>query len=231
MEYKISICIPTYEMVGRGESYLDYSLAIIAEQDYKNFEVIVSDHSVNDDIEKLCIKYLNLIDIKYVRNTKNIGSSSSNLNNSIKYANGDIIKILFQDDFLSSKTSITSQLFSLINNNQKWNVSACAHLDYDLNLVDPHYPYYQQNILFHNTISSPSVLMLYTKCYEKFDDNLLWYMDTDVYHRLGIKYGPPSICENITVINRRHKHQVTNTKINDTLIYQEKQYLNKKYNL
>ena len=73
--------------------------------------------------------------------------------------------------------------------------------------------------------------MLYAECYEEFDNNLLWYMDTDVYHRLGIKYGPPSICENITVINRRHKYQVTNTKINDTLIYQEKQYLNRKYNL
>jgi GT2 family glycosyltransferase len=86
MEYKISICIPTYEMAGSGESYLNHSLGIIAEQDHKNLEVIVSDHSTNEDIEKLCSKYLNLIDIKYVRNTKNIGSSTANLNNSIKYA-------------------------------------------------------------------------------------------------------------------------------------------------
>jgi len=104
-------------------------------------------------------------------------------------------------------------------------------LDYNLNIVDPHYPYYQSNILFNNTISSPSVLMLYAESYEKFDDNLLWYMDTDAYYRLAIKHGPPSICQDITVINRRHKHQITNTKINQALIYQEQQYLKTKYNI
>lgn len=231
MECKVSICIPTYEMAGFGESYLNYSLSIIAQQDYKNLEVVISDHSAGSGIEKLCHSYRDHLDIRYTRNKEDIGNSSANLNNAIANASGDTLKILFQDDFLLTETAISNQVTSLVNSNRKWSVTACVHTDDNETLVDPYHPYYQQNILFTNTLSSPSVLMMYRDYCELFDKNLLWYMDTDVYYRLGRKYGEPAICEAITVVNRRHKHQITNTRVNDEVINKERVYLMQKYNL
>jgi len=120
-------------------------------------------------------------------------------------------------------------LSSLIGNNAKWNVTSCMHTNNGVELIDVYYPKYTQDILLRNTISSPSVLMLYRDCYEEFDNNLLWYMDTDVYYRLGKKYGEPSICEYATVVNRRHEYQITRTRVNTELIRKETNYLIQKY--
>jgi glycosyltransferase involved in cell wall biosynthesis len=229
MESKVSICIPTYEMVGFGEDYLNYSLAVIAQQDYSNIEVVVSDHSKNNTIEELCNSYSEHVDVVYVRNSNSIGNSSANLNNAVAHASGDILRILFQDDFLLSSTSIKTQLASLLSSPQKWNVTACAHTYDGETIIDSYYPQYHSNILFQNTISSPSVLMVYKKYYQPFDEKLLWYMDTDVYHRLGQLHGPPSICNHITVVNRRHEHQITNTRVNDEVIERETTYLKNKH--
>jgi len=47
---KISIAIPCYEMHGRGTEMLQYSLNTIKKQVNSDFEVVISDHSKNDDI-------------------------------------------------------------------------------------------------------------------------------------------------------------------------------------
>ena len=77
----ISICIPTYEMSGRGVGYLTHSFNILSKQSFKDFDVVISDHSQNDDIKKLCENYSNLLDIQYHRNTEGRGSNSININN------------------------------------------------------------------------------------------------------------------------------------------------------
>lgn len=231
MSLKVSICIPTYEMAGLGVSYLNHSISIIANQDYPSIEVVVSDHSSNNDIEELCSTYSNSINLKYIRNHDKVGNSSANINNAVAHASGEIIKVLFQDDYLAMNSSITNQVVGLVNSDKKWNITACAHTNDGVTIIDPYYPHYQSNILYDNTLSSPSVLIVYKDYYEFFDENLLWFMDTDVYHRLGRKYGPPSICETVNVINRRHSNQITRTLINAGVVSRESMYLRQKHGL
>ena len=50
----VSICIPCYEMNGKGVEFLNYSFEILKNQSYKNFEIIISDNSKSDVIENLC---------------------------------------------------------------------------------------------------------------------------------------------------------------------------------
>ena len=49
---KISICIPTWEQYGKGVNFLKNNFDRILTQTYKNFNVIISDHSKNDEIKK-----------------------------------------------------------------------------------------------------------------------------------------------------------------------------------
>ena len=66
---KLSVAIPCYEMSGKGVEFLEKSLNIIKNQnvDFSEIEIVISDHSINDDIKKCCDKYNN-INLKYYKN-------------------------------------------------------------------------------------------------------------------------------------------------------------------
>ena len=95
----ISIAIPTYEMNGRGPGFIEQSLNYISRQTYTDLEVVISDHSLNDEIKNICENFKSL-DINYIKNETDRGSSSANLNNAIRNTKYDIIKFLMQDEFL-----------------------------------------------------------------------------------------------------------------------------------
>ena len=80
----ISICIPTYEMKGKGAEYLSYSFNVLYQQTFKDFEIIISDHSESDAIKDLCTQWNSILNIKYIRNQYKRGNSSANTNNAIK---------------------------------------------------------------------------------------------------------------------------------------------------
>jgi glycosyltransferase involved in cell wall biosynthesis len=92
------IAISTYEANGYGKEYLKYNLNKIFEQTYKNIELVISDHSENEDIELLVYSYKNRLNIKYIRNREKYGNISNNINNAIDNCSGNYIKILFMDD-------------------------------------------------------------------------------------------------------------------------------------
>jgi hypothetical protein len=52
--------------------------------------------SLNNHIKQLCDNWNPRLNILYVKNEHNRGSSSANLNNGIKKATGEYIKIIFQ---------------------------------------------------------------------------------------------------------------------------------------
>ena len=68
MNEKVSVCIPRYEMKGKGAEYLDHSFNLLYAQSYKNFEVIISDNSKNDNIKKLCEIWSDKLNINYFLN-------------------------------------------------------------------------------------------------------------------------------------------------------------------
>lgn len=230
MSSKISICIPTYEMYGKGENYLEFSFKRFKHQTYKNFNVIISDHSKDDNIKNLCEKWNKFFEIKYIKNTHNVGSSSSNTNNSIKNADGEFIKILFQDDFLYNEYSLETTIKNIKKNNKHWLASACYHTDDGITLVEPYYPKYSQYMQYgDNTLSSPSVITIKNTDVLEFDENLIWLMDSDFYKRMFDKHGLPELCEEITVVNRRHPFQVTHLIADKELRDKEYNYVTKKY--
>ena len=226
----ISVCIPAYEMKGNGAIYLEHSFNKLYNQTYKNFEVVISDHSQSTLIEDLCNKWKDKLNIKHHYNDKFRGISSANINNAIKHAKGDVIKPLFQDDFLYDDSSLEAQLIHLLGSCNHWNIGACAHTKDGIDINNPFYPKYHDNIQYgENTISSPSVLMFYNKDVLEFDENLFWLMDVDFYKRLYDKFGLPSICNYLTIVNRDHDNSVSKVLATEERRAVEFHYVTDKY--
>lgn len=202
--------MPTYESFGRGVEFLEVQFGKFIEQTYKDFELIISDHSKNDDIENLCKKYDSLLNISYMRNEKKRGNFTYNTNKAMLRCKGDIIKILYQDDFLWDKNSL-EKIDKAFDENVNWLVTACQHTSDGVTFHREHRPAYNEKIYTgNNTIGNPSVLsvrrnddMLF------FDERMIWTVDVDYYKRLHDKFGPPKILNDVTVVIRLWDKQLT----------------------
>jgi glycosyltransferase involved in cell wall biosynthesis len=96
---KISIAVPTWECYGKGAEFLDDLFRTIEMQTLKEFEVVISDHSADDYLLPKIKEFEDKFEIKYHKNENNRGNGPANMNNAISKCSGEIIKIMFQDDF------------------------------------------------------------------------------------------------------------------------------------
>ena len=218
---KMSVAIPTWECDGRGCEFLDDLLRTIEIQTFKDFEVVISDHSLNDDLIEVINEFKHKFKIVYVKNDKFRGNSPANTNNAIKNCSGDIIKIMFQDDFFYDDEAL-EKIFNLFEKDVYWLVCGSNHTKNDGNsFYWDFYPKWNDDILRGiNTIGSPSVLSVRRKVFEKnkFDTNLVMIMDCDFYYNLKKTYGNPIYYDNVLITNRVHEHQISQK------FYSQKEY-------
>jgi hypothetical protein len=227
-----SIAIPTYEMSGKGVEFLEYNFIKFSTQSFKDFEVVISDHSLNDTIYNLCKKWENKLDIKYIKNKEKRGSSSANINNALQNCSGKWIKILFQDDYLYDYDSL-EDIYKFINeNNPNWIATACEHSNDGINCYRPFYPKWNDKlILGNNSISSPSVITIKNnKDGIFFNEDLIWLMDVEFYQRKYNLYGEPSYLNEINVVNRTWGNRLSDT-ISEVIKNKEYSIIKNKYNL
>ena len=226
-----SIAIPVYEMNGQGIHYLKHNLnKIIVQKINFDLEVIISDQSKND-IVKNYINDLGIDYIKYIKANEKVNSLSSNTNNAIRYCSGDIIKVLYQDDYFLNEYSLQKTIDTISNSNKMWLISACEHSKDLLTLIRPFYPQWNDHMIFgNNTYSCPSVLSFKKEAKDNyFDENLDYLLDTEYYWRMKNKYGEPVYLQDITVVISIHQNQSTNSvsmKSEKELDYIIKKYAN-----
>tara|TARA_Y100000593_G_scaffold4019_1_gene7989 strand:- start:149049 stop:149744 length:696 start_codon:yes stop_codon:yes gene_type:complete len=206
----ISIAMPTYESFGRGAEFLEKHFEMFMKQTYKDFEVVISDHSLDNTLEELCDKYKDRINISYERNPHNRGNFTDNTNRAIKRCKGDLVKVLFQDDFLRDEDSLR-KIVEAFDNDTFWLVTSCEHTHNGVDFVERHDPVYNDKIYTgNNTIGNPSVLtMANLDDMPLFDERFVWAVDVDLYKRLHDKYGPPKILNEVTVVVRLWSRQMT----------------------
>lgn len=217
---KISIAIPVYEMDNAIE-LLDRNLKSIYIQSYDDYEIVVSDDSENDQI-KIWLSKIDL-PIKYYRNTGPHGMAN-NTNNAINHSDGDLIKILFQDDMFYDSRSIEN-IISHFTDRTMWLVTGCTHTMDGVNFFNDHRPYYSES---ENTIGSPSVVTFRQAVKERFDPNFHWVLDLDFYKQLYRAYGKPKIYDQVSVIIGIGTHQTT-SKLSDQRKQFEHHLLKLKY--
>jgi glycosyltransferase involved in cell wall biosynthesis len=178
----VSVVIPAYEMGGRGVEFLDRALQSC--NDSCVDEIIISSQEKNDGFLYLAKEY----GARYFQHNVKRNGAASNLNHAIEQANGDIIKILFQDDTLSGRSL---EPFENINH---WGFCTSKH-----NIERPdHVPYHNPDLkslaLGKNTYGSPSALA-FRKTELRFDEHLKFLFDCEFYVRMTQKYGLPDIVD------------------------------------
>lgn len=225
-----SIAIPTYGYNGKGIEFLKHNLDILVRQTFKNFEVVLSDHSIDDTIKNVYIEYIDNLNIKYHIHTEGRGYISPNLNNAMKHCSGKWIKVLFQDDFLFNEASLFNQHAILeANPDIKWLITTFCHSNDGFSFYRLYQPRYSENIWNGtNTLGNPSNLTIMNKDLIFFDEGLNWLVDCEYYYRLYLKYGKPTIINHTTVVNRTHGGGLNDT-IPQELKDKELQILTKKY--
>ena len=207
---RISICIPVYEMYGHGVEYLSHLINTIKSQTYKDFEIIISDHSVDNEIEK----FTSTINAIYFRNERGRGNSSINMNEAIKLAKGEIIKIMHQDDYFYSNEALQMISDSLLNS--KWGAAGFIH-NYDGSLIKT----------MNHIVGCPST-SFFINDNNFFDENLIFINDHDLHTRLGKKYGEPIYIPETLIVIRQHENTVSNKIITNGLANDEWKYFKEK---
>ena len=130
---KISIAIPTSGYRGNGDKYLGDLLESIRKQTYKNFNIVISDHCEDSLIEDKIAEFGDM-EILYNKNPNNIGNSPLNLNKAIDLCDGEIIKVMFQDDIFFSEDSLDLIAVNLGNSEKMWLLNGCNHMDDGVNI-------------------------------------------------------------------------------------------------
>ena len=150
----------------------------------------------------------------------NKGNASENTNLGIKQAKGDYIKIIHQDDYFSSPTSLQKIVDEMPFD---WLVSGCIHDDGSLSRE--HYPVYDERTDNGiNTIGAPSVLTFKNDSPLLFDERLVWVFDVELYRRLFDRYGLPTILNEVNVVIGIHRGQASN-HIKDDIKTEEDKFI------
>lgn len=93
----ISICIPVYN----GQHYLKECLDSCLFQEYENYELVICDDGSQDESLSIISTYAQQHKkIRYFKNEKNLGLVG-NWNRCIELAEGEWIKFVFQDDYIT----------------------------------------------------------------------------------------------------------------------------------
>tara|TARA_B100001063_G_C16739126_1_gene543723 strand:- start:70 stop:1515 length:1446 start_codon:yes stop_codon:yes gene_type:complete len=229
----VSIAISTYEANGKGPEFLTRNLNQIMKQTYENIEIVISDHASDDTIKDVCKKFSShKYPIKYVHNPHHKGNISQNINNAIDHCQGVYIKILFMDDYLFHEDVIQQIVHEFQQHSEKkWLVHSYIHTKNHKDFYYLHHPRFSHDIIFCNKIGCPSCLTIHKSVSERFDVNIKWYMDCELYFRINAIYDAPIFLHNSKpyMVNVHHENQVTNKDIDNTLIEKETLFIRNKY--
>jgi glycosyltransferase involved in cell wall biosynthesis len=124
---KLSIAVPTFESYGKGAEFLDDLLRTIEIQTFKDFEVVISDHSEDNEIFDKVGEFEDRIDFCYSKNKNDKGNGPANTNRAIDMCSGDIIKIMFQDDFFYDDEALQKIYDALSKGDEMWLLNGCNH--------------------------------------------------------------------------------------------------------
>lgn len=219
---KLTVAIPTHDMDSK-DYFFRRCLDSLWNQSFQDFEIVVTDNSEDDRIEEICDWYRT--GIRYFRNPNK--GMAPNTNEAIMQSEGQIIKILYMDDYMAHDEALEMIVKRFRG---EWLVSGCTHTINGEDFFKPHLPHYSTDIVMgKNTIGSPSVMAIRNSDTPMlFDEQMTWLLDCDYYKRMYDAFGEPVILKDINVVMGIHDGQMTN-RMGDARKLQEHQYISTKY--
>lgn len=164
----VSLIMPTLNRFDDIYIFMDSLL----EQTYKNFELIVVDQNDNDKVKEIVDKYVDRLDIKYIKSNKK--GLSYNRNIGIAAAQGKILA--FPDDDCGYKPDTIEKAINFFEKNKEYKIYSCKTMDF--NEVDTFKRMYNgtcdiNSLNVMDTITSITFFVLFEdKDYLMFDERL-----------------------------------------------------------
>lgn len=184
----VSVCIPTYNQINDFKNALN-SVFI---QEFKDYEIIITDDSSNDDIYNFLQSNDYLNRVQYVKNNQSLGSPL-NWNHAISLSKGEFIKILHHDDQFLDERSLGKFVDALLSRpeidmvfcivqNQDTKTGLryinCPSAD-DLQALATN----PSVLLCGNFIGPPSAILFRSPIKYLFNKKLKWLVDIEFYIR------------------------------------------------
>lgn len=195
----ISIVIPFHWMED-WEFYMGRCLRSIEKQSFTDYEVILT----------------------------KAGLMAENTNRAIESAKGELIKILYMDDYFAHSGAL-QEIVDNFTEEDMWLATGCLHKKKEEMPHSPHLPEYTEDIhTGNNRIGSPSVITLRNNGHLLFDENLSFLLDCDLYKRYYSVYGLPKLSNDLNVVIGLGEHQTSNIMPSEEKL-KEFEYTKQKY--
>jgi glycosyltransferase involved in cell wall biosynthesis len=187
---KVSICIPAYKQ----PDFLRKALDSIIEQDYKDYEVIITDDTPDDSVKGLVDEYKDKIsNLNYYKNQERQGQPG-NWNQAVSKARGSYIKMLHHDDWFNYPTAL-GEYAALLDNNPDVDFAFSGTVDRRqdgsikqeviMNEKDFNKLTKSPEIIFlGNNIGAPSATIYRKEVHVDYSPRLKWLVDTEQYYRV-----------------------------------------------
>lgn len=204
---RISIVVPV-AISGRDDGLrLNRLLDSIASQSFSDFEIVLSDDSPSGVVEDLLSLRTETMDLHYWRNPHPLGNSSVNQNFAISRATGTFIKVMHQDDFFVSPSSMGAIAELVLQGDLPfWGSVGFVKFDeLTESFSEPIKP------SLNTTLGPPSCVFFKNEpgVTPLFDESLVFCNDHDLYQKLLWKFGMPAIIPEPLVAIGIHSSQVT----------------------
>lgn len=221
MGIKVSICIPTYKQV----TFLKKCIESILIQDYKDYELIITDDTPDDSVLQLVKTLLKDKPHFYIKNSPSLGSPA-NWSKAISLATGDYIKIMHHDDcfydahslaeFVKAFELYPETVFAFCNSEVINELEATSRINIPSKKQLESLKTNPINLFLGNFIGAPSATMYRKDRLTVFDNQLKWLVDIDFYMSLLYKNNK-HIYINKTLVKTIDgaEHQVTSQCINN----------------
>jgi glycosyltransferase involved in cell wall biosynthesis len=201
--------------------FLKKTLDSIAAQTFKNFEVIVSDDSTNNEVKKLVENYREKFKLIYHKNPSSLGSPA-NWNKALDLSGGELIKFIHHDDWFKSPDSLRE--FAHPFENKKISFAFCVSeiLNVSENTISFNRPSTEfinkikadpKNLFNDNRIGSPSAVM-FRRSDLRFDEKIKYVVDVDFYIQYLGQREFAFIDQPLIVNTSNHPGQVTTASLN-----------------
>lgn len=198
---KVSICIPAFNNVQSVRRLL----ASVEEQDFTDYEVVITDDSDGDGIKRLAEEKEY---VKYYKNDKPLGAAA-NWNAAIAKGNGEYVKIMHHDDWFTQKDGLRGFVdmldqcpeadfaFSGSRQTEEGRSYDRCIADEDAALISSDY----RNLFLGNTVGAPSAVIVRRAALGLdgkgdeirdavvYDEKLKWLVDMEYYMNL-LKHNP-----------------------------------------
>lgn len=214
---KVSICIPAYNNAEKITRLLES----IQMQEYKDYEVIVTDDSEGDGVARVVKGYEFAA---YYHNAERRGPTA-NCNEAVMKSTGSFIKVMHHDDWFTTSHSLF-RLVEALEREPDAALAFCATVQvnggrqYERCISDQDLHRYERDyrtVFIRNQIGAPSAV-IYRRpdgAEALFDEKLMWLVDSELYLRLLERGGKlVSVPEHLVSIGM-DADQVTNTCMED----------------